>query len=106
MRKTVLAGILIILTGGALQAEWISYYRNRSDATTSWYNSEKIKNSGGVVTVWTKTGDGYPGKVTIDCNKSTYKASDNMVRDIAPDSMPDALEKVICKKEKEKNEQQ
>ena len=96
LRIAILTGFVTVIIATTVHAEWITYYKNKSGSTVYYYNSEKMKNTGGVITLWTKTTDSYPGKIEIDCKKSTYKSLDDEVKDIAPDTMIESLEKAVC----------
>ena len=71
MRKTILTGIIMFMTASTVYAEWIKYYKSKSDNTVYYYNNGKMKNSGGVITLWTKTADSYPGKIEIVCQSKS-----------------------------------
>ncbi len=97
MRGVVLPVLLGVLVGVATaEAGWVSYYKNRSDGTVYFYNSDKLKSVGAIRTVWMRVGDGYPGKITMDCKSATYASITGEVVEIAPDTMMDSLAKVIC----------
>jgi hypothetical protein len=96
MRVAMLAVVLAVMAGGTAQGEWVKYYKYKSDGAIYYYNKDKLKNNGEVITVWIKADDGYPGKIDVDCKKFTYKSITNVVNEIAPDSMMDSLTKIIC----------
>ncbi len=96
MKRVIPAMVLVMMTTCTADADWVKYYKYKSDGAIYYYNKNKLKDSGGVITVWIKADDGYPGKIDLDCNKSTYKSITNVVNEIAPDSMMDSLVKIIC----------
>ena len=100
--KIILPVVVLMMTVcGTAHADWVKYYKNKADGAVYFYNKDKLKDKEGVVTVWIKVDDGYPGKIDVDCNKSTYRSITSVVNEIAPDSMMDALAKIICKEKTE-----
>lgn len=88
--------LFIVIMAGNSNAEWKIFYSSKSENTLYYYNTEKQKNSGELIELWIKVGEGYPGKITMDCKRSTYRSLDNEVKDIAPGTMMESLEKSVC----------
>ena len=101
MKRVIAAVLFLLMAVGTADAEWINFYKNRSDGALYYYNKDKLKNGGAVTTVWMKIDDGYPGKLDVDCKKNTYKSITKAVNEIAPDSMMEALATIICKNKPE-----
>lgn len=103
MRTTILSVLLIVIMACNSSAEWKIYYSSKSENIIYYYNTEKQKNSGDLIELWIKVGEGYPGKITLDCNRSTYRSLDNEVKDIAPGTMMESLEKSVCDRNAKKD---
>ncbi len=101
MKKVMLAFPLMLLISGTSHAEWVKFHKYKSDGALYYYNKDKLKNTGGIITVWIKADDGYPGKIEVDCKKQSYKTITNVASEIAPDSLMDSLAKLICKEKAE-----
>jgi hypothetical protein len=101
MRIIIVTFILLLTAVCSAGAEWVKFHKNKFDGSFCYYNKDKIKNSGGMVTLWLKIDDGFPGKMDIDCKKLTYKSITNVVNEIAPDTMMESLAKIVCQEKSE-----
>jgi hypothetical protein len=101
MRGVMPALALMLLFAGTAHGEWVKFHKYKSDGAIYYYNKDKLKNNGGIITVWIKADDGYPGKIDVDCKKQSYKSITNVASEIAPDSLMDSLAKIICQEKTE-----